>query len=391
MKNLALAAGAIALTATAAQAGGIDRSRIAYGTLFESGTYLEFGATHVAPKISGTYQNPAFGPAVGTSTAEMAGDYSGLSFAYKRDVTEKLAYGVFVNQPYGALANYTAGPYTGLNAKWDSKQIALLLKYKINPNLSVYGGAKYVRSQATINIPDALIRGGLAAAGAAGNAGAAALASGAPAGSLAYSASGPSDGRGAYILGAAYEKPEIALRVGLTYESGFKHKFPTTEFIAAVPSISRTATTTVKMPESITLDFQSGVAKDTLVFGSIRHSKWAAWEVRPSGYEALTGGNVTDFSDNVTSFSLGLGRKLNDQLTVFARAGYEKSNGGVFSRLSPTDGLRSFGIGGSFTRDNVKVTAGLEYIKLGDASDSSQTRFSNNKAVGFGMSVGYRF
>ena len=359
--------------------------------MFEQGNYVEFGVSHVAPKVSGTYQNPAFGPFVGTSTGDMASDYTSLSFAYKRDINEKLAYALYVNSPYGALANYSAGPYTGLNAKWDSQQVALLMKYKATPNVSVYGGLKYVRSKATIAIPDTLIRGGLAAAGAAGNATAGALAAGAPAGSLNYSASGPADGSGGIIIGAAYEKPEIALRVGLTYESGFSHKFKTTEFIAAVPSISGTSITTIKMPQSITLDFQSGVAKDTLVFGSIRYSKWTSWEVRPAGYAALTGGNITDFSNNVVSYQIGVGRKINDSFSVFARAGYEKANGGVASRLAPTDGSRSFGIGGTYTKDNMKVTAGIEYVKVGDAVDGTGTTFKGNKAVGFGMTVGYRF
>lgn len=398
MKKICVAAGALALAATSAQAGGIDRGRLGFGILFEQGNYMEFGASHVAPKVKGTYTGLP-GPAAvfnGTSTGDMAGDYTTLSFGYKRDVNETLSWAFYLNTPFGADSSYGAGLYTGLDAEWKSQQAALVLKYKVAPSVSVYGGLKAVRSSATIAIPDALIRGGLAQAGAAGNAGAAFLAANAPAGSLAYSADAARDTALGYIVGAAYEKPEIALRVGLTYESGFTHKFDTTESmgaasIAGLGAAFAPSTTNIEIPQSLTLDFQSGVAKDTLVFGSIRWAEWSVWEVNPRGYNALTGGNVTDFDNNVMTYQLGVGRRLNEQLSVFARMGYEKSNGGVASRLSPTDGSKSIGIGGTFTKDKMKVTAGLEYVKVGDAVDGSGTRFAGNKAVGFGLSVGYRF
>lgn len=399
MKKIAVAATTVALAASSAQAGGLDRTRLGFGVLFEKGNYVEFGASHVAPKVSGTYTGLP-GPAAafnGTSTGDMAVDYTSLSFAYKRDVTDDLAWAFYLNTPFGADSSYGAGLYTGLDAKWKSQQAAVILKYKVAPAVSVYGGVKAIRSSATIAIPDALIRGGLAQAGLAGNAAAGALAVGAPAGSLSYSANAAADNALSFAIGAAYEKPEIALRVGLTYESGYTHKFATTEAMAASalnPALAAAfapSTTEIKMPQTLTLDFQSGIAKDTLLFGSVRWSEWSVWEVRPRGYEALTGGNVTDFDNDVLSYQLGVGRRLNDNLSVFARIGYEKANGGVASRLAPTDGSKSFGLGGTFTKDNMKITAGLEYVEVGDAVDGSGTVFAGNKAVGFGVSVGYRF
>ncbi|WP_050525593.1 OmpP1/FadL family transporter [Pseudorhodobacter aquimaris] len=398
MKKIAIALGAVALSASAVHAAGIERSRLAYGTLFETGTYLEFGASRVSPSVSGNYSNPAFG----TTTGSMAKDYTTLSFSFKHDINDKLAYGVFVNTPYGALSSYDSGLYSGLEAEWKSRQAAVLFKYKTSPNISVYGGLKAVRSQATIDIPNSLIAGGLVRAQAVGAAPGATpeqVAAGATAGAiltatggtgLEYSAFGPADTRLGYIIGAAYEKPEIALRVALTYESGISHKFRTTE-TSIIPGIARTDITNIDLPESLTLDFQTGVAKDTLVFGSIRYAKWSVWEVRPTGYDALTSANITDFADNVTSFQLGVGRRINDQFSAFIRAGYEKSNSGASSRLSPINGLRSIGVGGSYTHENMKITAGLEYVKLGDAVDASGTRFAGNEAVGLGVSVGYRF
>jgi long-chain fatty acid transport protein len=401
MKKLASVIGVIALSATAATAGGIDRGRLTYGALYEKGNYVEFGFSHVKPKVSGTYGVGV--PGAGTSTGDMAGDYTTFSFSYKRDINEKLSYGIFVNTPYGASASYPQGLYTGLQADWDSKQVAVVLRYKLEQGFSIHGGLKAVRSKPTIAIPNALIAGGLQRVALTGSGQAQAQAQGILVGygganpqtysgatGLEYGATGEADTRVAGIIGVAYEKPEIALRVALTYESGFTHKFNTTE-TSIIPGIGRTGTTEIEMPQTVTLDFQTGVAANTLVFGSIRWAEWSKWEVRPAGYEALTGGNITDFENDVITYQLGVGRKLTDNFSVFARVGYEKSNAGVASRLAPTDGSKSFGIGGSFTQDGMKITAGLEYAKLGDAVDGSGTKFEGNKAVGFGVTVGYSF
>jgi long-chain fatty acid transport protein len=373
MRNSVLAASVLALTAGAANAGGIDRSRLSYGVLFEPGSYVELGITHVSPTVSGAYA-PAFG---GGSTGDMAGPFKGLSFAYKSDLNETLALGVFFNMPYSADANYSQGIYSGLRAEWTSHQIAAVLKYKATDAISVYGGLRYLRSSADINIPPALF-------------------GSVPGG---YSAKGDNDEQFGYIVGAAYEKPDIALRVGLTYESGITHKFDTTEtslaFGAANPIRS---VTEVEMPQSVTLDFQSGIAKDTLLFGSIRWAEWSVWKVAPAGYDGAVnpgtaGDDITSFDNDVLTWQLGVGRRLNENFSAFARASYEKSNGGDASRLAPTDGSTSFGIGGTYTKDNLKITAGIEYIKLGDAVSGPPTRtqFTNNDAIGIGISIGYRF
>lgn len=386
------------MAAGSVQAGGIDLTQITYGTLFEQGRYLEFGGAIASPDVSGTFRNPAFGPFVGTSTGDFGNNMYGLSMSYKADINDRLSYAIFFNVPYGADVSYDLGPYDGLSARWKSRQATALLRYKFDQGFSVYGGLKYVRSRPTIRIPDTLIRGGVAAVAAnpatppAQAAQASALAA-SPAGALGYTANGDWDGQFAGILGVAYERPDIALRVGLTYESGYTHKFGTTETMPAVAGHPAFApsTTRIKMPQSVTLDFQTGIAKDTLLFGSLRWAEWSVWEVRPRGYEALFSSNITDFKDDVWSWRLGLGRKINDNFSVFARVGYEKSNGGVFSRLAPLDGRKSIGIGGTYTKDNMKITAGLEYHKIGSAVDASGTYFEGNDAVAFGLTVGYRF
>ena len=145
------------------------------------------------------------------------------------------------------------------------------------------------------------------------------------------------------------------------------------------------------MPQSVTLDFQTGVAANTLVFGSVRWSEWSVWEVRPAGYEGFANDRVTGLDNDVTTYRIGVGRRINDSLSVFGRVTYEDANGDVASRLSPTDGSTAIGIGGSYTMDAMKITAGVEYVQLGDATDASDTFFADNSAIGFGVSAGFTF
>lgn len=370
MKKLMTVGAALMLTTTAATAGGIDRSGNAYSILFEDGNYVELSFSSVKPDISGDHPPiPALGYPGGT-TGNMANEFTSVGVGLKYAINDQLDVAVFLNQPYGASAEYGEGLYTGLEADWESNQIAVVLKYQVNENVSVFGGARSIESNAVIQIP-------LSA-------------------TAVYNAEAAKDRQNGFVVGAAYERPEIALRVGLTYESGVTHEFATTETVNGAPVTAGT-TTEIEMPQAITLDFQTGVAPGTLVFGSVRWSEWSVWEVRPAGYENVTlaatgtAERVTGIDNDTTTFRLGVGRQINDQLSVFGRVTYEASNGDPASRLAPTDGTTSIGLGGSYTVDNTKFTAGIEYAMLGDADDSSGTAFTDNTALGLGLSVGFSF
>lgn len=400
-KSALLATSALAACASMASAGGIDRSRLPYAAMFEEGNYAELGFSSVNPQVGGAYSPTGIGAGIafgvpGTSTGNMAESYTTMSLGVKTQINDKLSVGLFVNQPYGADAKYTDGFYTGLEAHWDSSQIAALVKYNIGNGVSVYGGAKRVESSATIRIPDQMIRASMLNSGNPGAVALATLPGGAPLGTLEYNAKTDKDAQTALIIGAAYEKPEIALRVGLTYEQGFTHSFASSETLPALAIPpggvgSLNSTTEIEMPRSIALDFQSGVAKDTLVFGMIKYTNWSVWEVRPPLYNAAFNDDVTSIDNDVMTYQLGVGRRLNDNLSVFGRVTYEEAKGGVASRLSPTDGSTSFGVGATYRKDNLKITGGIEYAKLGDTTDASGTKFSGSDAVGLGVQIGYSF
>lgn len=368
MKKTLTAGAALLLSTSIASAGGLDRSGNAYSVLYEDGNYVQLSFSSTNPDVSGDYP-AALG---GGSTDNMANSYLNAGVALKYEINEALDVAVFLNQPYGADSEYTAGAYTGLQAEWKSTQLAVIGKYEVAPQISVYGGVRAIQSQADIAVPTALI------AAASGNT---VL--------VPYAAETESDTQVGYVLGAAYEMPEIALRVSLTYESGVTHEFDTTEQFGADPAVE--STTDIEIPQSVALDFQSGIAADTLLFGSVRWSEWSVWEVRPIEYESQIGDRVTGLDNDVVTYRIGVGRRLNDDLSVFGRITYEASSGDEASRLSPTDGSTSFGIGGSYNLDGVELTGGIEYALLGDAEDGSTTAFEDNTALGVGINIGFNF
>lgn len=421
MKHILVGASVLALMSASAQAGGIERAGNDYGVMFEQGDTIRLSFSSVQPKISGDYSAQTNAAAAGTGvgigvsgTDNMSGSYTSLGFGYKNDLSDKLSFGLFVNQPYGADADYTQGFYTGLTAQWNSQQIATILKYRVADRVSVYGGFRYVRSENEITIPDQMIRANVAAGAQAAQAAATALATAgvpntdpsfiaastqaatlggiaaAPV-SLQYDAQGDRTGDWGYVLGAAYEIPDIALRVALTWESAITHKFDTSEVLPGFGLNSTGGTTEIEMPQTVTLDFQSGVAPGTLVFGSIKWAEWSQWEVRPSGYDGLFNANVTDFENDTVTWKLGVGRQFTEEFSGIAQISYEKSNGGTSSRLSPVDGRTSLALAGQYTKDNMKIRGGVEYVRLGDAEDASGVKFEGNSALGLGLSVTFGF
>lgn len=437
MTRIMTSAMALAVAAGAAQAGGIERSNNDYGFLFTPNDQLQLGFSHVMPELSGKY-TPELTAAGGgeDSTGNMLTDYTNYTFAYKNDFTEKLTFGLFVNNPYGAGAEYTQGIYAGLTADWDSDQVAVVGKYRFTDRVSFFAGARYVESQADITIPDLLVRSAVGrnaqgigaqaqalgaeaqslgaqaqAAGAAGDLaraqelGAQAQALGAQAASLGataqnlgaaaqdfgtsmeYNASGRRVGDWGAILGVAYEIPDIALRVALSWQSEIEHNFGTGESLAGLGVDTNSGDTKVTMPQVVALDFQTGIAPGTLLFGQVKWTEWSKWEVRTPEYENATGGAVTAFDNDRVTWKLGVGRSFSEDLSGFAQVTYEAQNGDITSRLAPRDGILSLGVGGQYKMDNMTLRGGVEYAWIGDAEDASGVKYDGNTALGVGLSL----
>lgn len=343
-KIIAQAALATALTTTSVSAGGLDRITFGTGILFAEGNRVVLTWARTRPDLT----------ADSAPGADVGLDFNSTKIDFKTDLSDRLAFAFTLNDSaLGADISY-AGQGLPLDATVDSASATALLKYKVNDNFSIIGGAKFQSASAIANLTGV--------GGAALNFG--------------------SDSGVGYIAGVAYERKEIALRVVLSYESKIGFNLPTAP--QAAPN-TIVGTTTAAAPEALNLEFQTGIAKDTLLFGSIRHAYWGDANVTlPSGTA------LTTFTDT-TTYRLGVGRKLNDQWSVSAALNYEASDGTVSSPLAPTDGTRGLSLGVKYTAPTYDISAGLSYSKRGSTTTALGQRFSKNTVVTAGMSVGFSF
>ena len=89
------------------------------------------------------------------------------------------------------------------------------------------------------------------------------------------------DTKAGYVLGLAYEIPEIALRFSAAYSPEIEHKAEITERLFGHGH--STSDVEYVTPQSLNLDFQTGIADGTLLLASYRWTEFSrsTW-CRPS-------------------------------------------------------------------------------------------------------------
>ena len=344
---------------------GLERDNPSTRVFFEEGRYVELSFTSVNPDLEGT-GGFAPGPiALNGSTGDLFERYASIGAAYKADINDRLSYAFILDQPLGASTSYPGGGalpaasalYAGTDFDLSTYELTGALIYEALPGVSVYAGLRAQQFQADAAVPW----------------------------NGAYSIeTDRSDGFG-YMIGAAYERPEIALRVALTYHSAIEHDIAAVENSALTGGADTNSTFMIEVPEALTLEFQTGVAENTLVFGSVRHADWSNFDITPNFFPS---GALLQYTGDWTTYTLGVGQRLNENLSVFARGGFESSNDTVLTSLGPVDGRWSIGVGGTYTTGNVEITGGITYEELGETQNLLGTTFQDGSAIGIGFRIG---
>lgn len=367
MQRILTLASASLFVASAAYSAGMDRSGQVINPLFEeggeTGSYAELSFGLVSPDITGT--------AIGVDSGNLAENYLRFGAAYKTDLNDHWSIAVLFGQPYGADVAYPSGtgyPFADSTANLESYAITGILRYKFDNGFSLHAGVRAQQLKADVSIP--------AIAG--------------------YTASAPSDTAFGYLVGAAYEKPEIALRVALTYFSSVKHDLSVTETSLATGSL--TSDYEQEMPQAINLDLQTGIAEDTLLFGGLRWVNWGDFTIAPPLYsDVLVGSPLAFYNGDYTTYVIGIGRKFSDTWSGSIALIYEPQAGGYQSNLGPHDGMFGAVIGAKYTQDQFSISGGVNVSWIGDAETVVNrdpfltSSFDDNMAVGVGIRIGYNF
>lgn len=370
MKKALLQACALCVGATGVQAGGLDRSGQGVNILFEQGSVVQARLGYAIPDVSGELN--------GTDSGNVTENFFTPGLAYKTSLTETLDFAIVYDQPFGADVSYSPeyflsqNPVPGgrtdvLRAEADIDAITALLRYKFDGGFSAIGGIRVQRLDANVAVPRA----------------------------AGYQIDTDAEVDFGYVVGVAWERPEIAARVALTYNSKIKHSLSQTESFNPPQAagtglvLSSDSTTDVETPQSVNLDFQTGVAPRTLVFGTIRWVDWPQTVYNPPVFETITGNNLVDYESPYWTFTLGLGRQFTEQFAGAVTVGYENSTDDLVSDLGPTDGFWSVGVGGTYTLDKAEFSGGIRYTDIGDATTNNGARFTGNSAWAVGLQVTY--
>lgn len=384
MKKIVTGGALLLISASPLVAGGIERAPQSLSALFEEGNFAELSFGGVDPTVEGT-------DIAGFDTGDVAQGYGFLGLAYKHQFTGNLSAAIIMEQPFGADILYPLAPagspvLGGTRVEVNSTTLTALARYKFDNNFSIHGGIRASKADGRVTLNGA-----------------------------GYSRIAPpynleiDDEWGlGYVLGAAYEIPEIAGRVSLTYNSDIEHDFDMTEtgdvILAATGDITDTISGqyTVKTPRSWTLEGQTGVAEDTLVFGSIRWVKWSEFIVDNAVFPIATptGGTVPLVEvEDTTTYTLGVGRKITENWSGSLSFTYEPSEGDTVSPLAPTNGRKGVTLAAIYTMDNLRITTGINYTRLGGSdlgigetgNETTVATMEDNHAWGVGVRIGYSF
>lgn len=361
MTRTALGATGLLLASTSlAMAGALDRSGQGIGIIFEEGNVVELSYGYVAPSVNGTFTDPVTGATA--ESGDVGADYNQVALAFKYDVTDRLSVAFILDQPFGADVDYGDGdatyPLVGSRAEFRTTGITAVGRYRFNDAFSLHAGVRRTEVDA-----DLLIQSG----------------------GYIYDADFEADADQAYLVGVAYERPAIALRVALTYATATSHEHDTTY----TGTFAGAGVTAYELPESVNLEAQTGIAPGTLLFGSIRWADWSETEINVPGYLANP---VVGYDEDVYTYTLGVGRQLTDRFSGAVSVTYESEEGDLANNLAPTDGSLGFSVGGTYVIDQIEVTGGVRYVRLGDATTNTiLAEFEDNDAVALGLSVAYRF
>ena len=397
--KLLLTSALLASTSGAALAEGLERSNLSSFFLFEEGTYVEAAIGNVNTSL------PAVAAAGlgGTPFGDVAGDFKVVNFAAKTQVSDNFSLGISysssgngVNIDWGTVvapevaADFVTGDLTPtggfglapISADVRFPTIAVMGKFKVSERFSLIGGIKRVSiTGGTLSAPIGVL-----------------TITGLTTGDIlptaaSWAHTGTAQGFGG-IVGVGYEIPAIALRAVLTYESEIDIAANVVDTTGGT-GVSADGVMRATIGDALNLQFQTGIAQNTLLFGNIRYSMWDGDDVivpLAPGLYAPGSETLTDF-ENGYSISLGVARRINEMLAVSVSGFYDPGDGIGASELSPQGANKSLTAGARFSLENgANIDVGVTYSKRGDAvTGGIGATLNDSKVISAGVKVSKSF
>ena len=367
MKIVQISAAGLIFSSSIAFAGGFELQTLDTSAMYENGGYASFSTAKLNSKLYGVGAN---GQKVKTLR-----DQSFSNISLKADVGNfNLGFTTYRSgaiQMSGASDATFAGSYApSANANLDT--IAFMARYPLGDNFSVLGGVKQNNLE-SFNLTSIY-------------------------GSYAISAASNTS----YVFGASYSISEIALRAEVLLQPASKITTSGTfSGSALVFNAPGAVSANLKLPEMLTINFQTGIAKDTLLTASIHRAKWSSAQVTA---DVTSGNAVVDaaaavksaFSDS-TRYSIGLGRKFTDNLSGSISYAQEAGSGSTStSSFSMSNGSKAISAGLKYSLENMDISFGVSHTMFNDITVkvnnlTPNLSYKNNSATTMGFKISTNF
>ena len=361
-----------AFSAFAVSAGGWETGKLDTSFMYNEGNYAELSYGNLNYSVSGTTQSGV--------SHDMAKDQTRMNLSGKFQVGSfdigltSFSSGAIQMDGQGASGTGCVYPTAPLpcsvvpSADVNMATKAILARYKINENFSVIGGIRQV------SLEDSSVT------------------------TLGSTYNIDATSKTGRVYGLAYERPEIALRLEILRSE--KMTFGLNG--DAVGGALAITGSEMAVPEATTINFQTGIAKDTLLMASAHRVSWATSQINvlvPGAGGALD--ISSDFADT-TSYSLGIGRALSDATAVNVSYSWEAGSGATSTDpFTMSNGSKTLSLGVRHTIEDMTLSGGISYTQVGDvnvthmaaptvASGLTAT-YENNSVMSFGVKVGYSF
>ncbi|MGA0429869.1 MAG: hypothetical protein ACO3NF_12790, partial [Paracoccaceae bacterium] len=146
--------------------------------------------------------------------------------------------------------------------------------------------------------------------------------------------------------------------------------------------------------DATTFSFQSGIAANTLLFGSVRVSSWKNNQVSVP-HPTLGHKDISSFGDG-SSYTVGLGRKFSDKLSgSVSYFSDPASDCKPTSALSPICENTSINLGAKYSlSDSATLSLGTTWTQYGDASASlgaATATTTKSTKTSYGFKLSYKF
>lgn len=410
---------------TMAHSAGLERSQQPIAPLFEDGNYAEVSYAYVNPDIKAK-------DGFGSKADGMIEDYGFAGAAVKVAPTENTGLALFYNKPWGVDTTYPKSSTMFNNqlgatqAHVDSDALGLVASSKVGDNFTVYTGMEYqttsgkVKAATPLGGKKAIERksdGDLVKAGKAYTNLVTAqqkVAEKKPLtaeeGEMLSLAMSPTlyelemkkNDTFVPMVGFAYEKPEIALRAAVTYRAEADYNMETSETFNKIPATTQKSTTEVKFPQSVSVDFETGLSEKHQLLGMVnaRWVDWSKFKVAPPAFSAEKGEPLASYKDDQYSVEVAVAKKFTPKLAAEIRGSYDYAGGSdePLSLLGPYGAVKGLAVGAKYdVNDKMSVSGGAQYMwvdggKVIDSGDNSTVlKVDDSNAYALGMKVAYKF